>query len=65
MVKKILAFEYVEISDITIDPDIPQVPSRLAPPAHQAITDTSQWIECFLLMAAVLATRFPEKAPEF
>ena len=30
-----------------------------------AITDISQWVERFSLMAAILATRFPLKAPEF
>ena len=33
--------------------------------AHQLpVTNISQWVERFSLMAAVLCTRFPNKAPE-
>ena len=62
--RKILALELVEMSEITVDPDMPQVPGRPPPPARPPITDISQWVERFSLMAAVLTTRFPEKAPE-
>ncbi len=36
----------------------PQAPSR--PP----VTDIFQWVEQFFLMAVLISTRFPHKAPE-
>ena len=33
-------------------------------PARLPITDISQWVERYSLMATTLALRFPEKAPE-
>ena len=64
--KKILELEFVEIAEITAEDDtsfggaaVLQSSSR--PP----VTNISQWIEQFSVMAATLVTRFPEKAPEF
>lgn len=64
VVKRILDLEFVEISEIAVDSDVPQVPGRPPPPARPPITEITQWVERFSLMAAVLATRFPDKAPE-
>ena len=43
----------------------PNPPGRPPPPARLPFTDISQWVERFLLIAATLVTRFPEKAPEW
>ena len=65
VVKKILDLEFVEMSDISIiDDELSQTPSRPPAPARPPITEISQWIERFSLMAAVLCTRFPNKALE-
>ena len=64
VVKRILELEFVEMSEVTVDDDIPQAPGRPPAPARLPITDISQWLERYSLLAAVLATRFPEKAPE-
>jgi len=63
VVKRILDLEFVEMSEITSDGDI-QVAGRSGGPARPPITAISQWLERYAVMAAVLATRFPEKAPE-
>ena len=52
------------MSEVTTDIDPPHVPGRPPPPARLPITEISQWVERFSVMAATLATRFPEKAPE-
>lgn len=39
-------------------------PGRPPPPSCLLITDISQWVERYALMAAIIATRFPHKAPE-
>ena len=52
------------MSEMTVDDDTPQTPGRPPAPARLPITDISQWLERYSLMAAVLATKFPEKAPE-
>ena len=62
VVKRILDLEFVEISEVTCIADNPQIPGRPPPPVRPAITE---WVERFSLMAAILATRFPLKAPEF
>ena len=64
LVKKILDLEFVEMSDITLD-DLPTPgPGQRPLPARPPIQDITTWVEKFSLMAAILATRFPEKAPE-
>ena len=64
VVKRILELEFVEMSEMTVDDDTPQAPGHPTAPARLPITDISQWLERYSLMAAVLATRFPEKALE-
>jgi hypothetical protein len=64
IVKKILDLEFVEMSEITIDEDHTQTPGRLPSPPRPPIDDISIWMKRFSLMAAILATRFPDKAPE-
>ena len=51
------------MAEISSDELPPAVPGRQNPP-RAPITDIKQWLEKFSLMAAVLASRFPEKAPE-
>ena len=65
VVKKILDLEFVEMSEISIiDNELSQTPSHPPVPALPPITEISQWIERFSLMAAVLCTCFPDKALE-
>ena len=64
LVKRILELDFVEMSEITGDLEPTQVPGRPPPPARLPITDISIWVERYSLMAATLAARFPEKAPE-
>ena len=53
------------MSEISID-DIPaHTPGHTPLPARPPVLDISMWTEKFCSMAAVLSTRFPEKAPEF
>ena len=69
VVKKILDLEFVEMAELTTDawqddlpsepPNLPRRPTRRAP-----VTDISVWLECYSRMAAIIVTRFPEKAPE-
>lgn len=71
LVKRILELEFVEMAELTVDawedssspaPDTSVVgrrPSRRAP-----ITDINIWLECYARLAALLSTRFPDKAPE-
>ena len=70
IVKRVLDLEFVEMSelkgDIWVDDPAPSdtgnQPRRLTrkPP----VTDIKVWLECYARMAAILATRFPLKAPE-
>ena len=64
VVKKILDLEFVEMSEVMIDDMLPAVPGRPPPPARLPITDISQWVERFSLMAAVLCSKFPDKVAE-
>ena len=62
--KKILELEFVEMAKITAENDTSfggHPSSSSCPP----VTNISQWIERFSVMAAILVTRFPEKATEF
>ncbi len=63
-VKKILDLEFVEMSEVSSDVESVPVPEHPQPPGRMPITDISQWIERFSLMAATLTSRFTEKAPE-
>jgi hypothetical protein len=64
VVKRILELDFVEMSEITCMAENPHAPGR-PPPVRLVITDFSQWVERFSLMAAILATRFPHKAAKF
>ena len=64
VVKRILDMEFVEMSEISIDDDTTQTPGRPPAPARLPVTEISQWVERYSLMAAVLTTRFQAKAPE-
>ena len=62
LVRRILDLQFVNVAELTTDVEL-LVPGRLA---HiHPITDISLWVERFAVMAAILATHFPEKAPEF
>ena len=63
LVKRILNLDFVDISEVTVDGDTPQAAGR-PPPARLPITSISQWLERFSMMAAIMVTRFPLKAPE-
>ena len=52
------------MSEISVNDEPPQTPGRPPAPARPPVQEISQWIERFSLFAAVLCTRFPEKAPE-
>ena len=64
VLKRILDLDFVEMSEVTVDDVSPQVPGCPPPPARLPITDISQWIERYSLMAAVLCSKFPDKAGE-
>ena len=69
VVKKILALEFVEMAELRADvwpedtspADSPTAPRRSSRPP---VTKIKTWLECYARLAAVLVTRFPEKAPE-
>ena len=63
VVRKILALEFVEMAELTVD-DVAQTLGRPPAPTRPPITDISLWLERYAVMAAILATRFPCKAPE-
>ena len=63
-VKKILDLEFLEMAEVTLAPELEQIPGRPPAPGRLPITDISQWLERYSLMAATLASRFPEKAAE-
>ena len=62
--RRILELEFVEMAEISADDDLPQANGRPASSSRPPITNISQWLERYSVMAAILATRFPEKAPE-
>ena len=70
VVKRILALEFVEILELraNIWPDDANQQEGTGQSRHQPakppVNDVRLWLECYALMAAVLATRFPKKAPE-
>ena len=63
LVKRILNLEFIEISEITMDDPTSLGTGRPAPP-RLPVADISQWVERYSAMAAIIATRFPHKAPE-
>ena len=64
VVKRILDLEFVEMADITADDDGSLSAARPGGASRPPVTGISQWVEKFSVMAAILTTRFPEKAPE-
>ena len=52
------------MAEVTLDHTPDQAPGRPPHPGCPPITDISQWVERYSLMAAVMATRYPHKAPE-
>lgn len=69
IVKKLLALEFVEMSEFRADiwPDeltpseSSHIPRRVSKPP---VTSIRTWLECYGRMAAILSMRFPEKAAE-
>ena len=69
IVRKIIALEFVEMAELRADiwPDESVTPEPSHPPRRPGrppVTTIRSWLECYGRMAAVLATRFPEKAAE-
>ena len=69
VVKKIMALEFVEMAELRADiwPDdsTPADSGSISRrPSKPPITNIRSWLECYARMAAVLTTRFPEKAAE-
>ena len=64
LVKRILDLEFVEMSDITMDVELPQTLGHPTTLGRLPVTDISIWVEKFSVLAAILVTRFPEKAAE-
>ena len=68
VVKRLLNLEFIEMADLRGDiwPDDATVESSTAPRrmAKPPIISISTWLECYGRMAAILTSRFPEKAPE-
>ena len=63
VVKKVVDMEFVEMAEIPAGDDL-QAPGRPGGPAGPPIATISQWLERFSVMVSILATYFPEKAPE-
>ena len=51
MVRRILELEFLEMAEVSLDPDPVSVPGRPPPPGRLPITDISQWLERYSLMA--------------
>ena len=62
--KKILDLDFIEMSEVTLDMPPDPIPGRPPPPGRSLITELSQWIERYSVMAGLLCKRFPHKAPE-
>ena len=68
LVERILKLEFVEMSEMLPETWGPESQDTAAGPRRMSrrvpITDILVWTECFALMAAVLAERYPDKAPQ-
>ena len=64
LVKKILNLEFVEIAEISSEDPPTPTPGHPPIPPKKPVQDISVWVEKFSTMAAILCTRFPNKAPE-
>ena len=63
LVKHILNLDFVDMSEVSVEDDSLHSTGR-PHPARLPITSISQWLERFSMMAAIIVTRFPLKAPE-
>ena len=63
LVKRILNLDFVDMSEVSVEDDSLHSTGR-PHPAWLPITSISQWLERFSMMAAIIVTRFPLKAPE-
>lgn len=65
---KIQSLEFVEISELLPEAWIPDMDELSTPnrgmPRRAPVSDILVWTECFALMAAVLAEKFPAKSPQ-
>ena len=68
VVRKILALEFVEMSelrgDIWPDDSTNDTSATSRRTSKPPVISIKSWLECYARMAAVLVLRFPEKAPE-
>ena len=68
LVARIQALDFVEMNEILQESWIPEAQDVLLalrrPSCRAPITDVLAWTECFALMAAVIAEKFPDKAPQ-
>ena len=69
VVKRILSLEFVEMSELRADvwpedPSPSETPNAPRRSGRPPVINIKTWLECYARMAAVLVTRFPEKAPE-
>ena len=69
VVRKILALEFVEMSELRADvwPEDPtpaDTPNTSRRAGRLPVISIKTWLECFARLAAVLVFRFPEKGPE-
>ena len=71
LVTRILNLEFIEMAELIPDawhedahasPDRGEAQRRR--PRRSPVTDIMTWLQCFARMAAVLATKYPDKAPE-
>lgn len=63
--EKRLDLEFTEMAEISLDDPPTPAPGHPPLPASPPIKGISVWIEKFSIMAAVLTSRCPEKAPNF
>ena len=54
IVKRILELDFIEMSEITMDDDLPQQIPGCSVLARLPVTDICQWVERFSIMAALL-----------
>ena len=63
-IAKVLDLDFIEMSEISLDDPLQHSPGHPPLLACPPIQNISVWVEKFSVMAALLASRFPEKAPE-
>ena len=68
LVARIQSLEFIEMSEMLPETWLPDHQEAAPTPRRSSrstpITDILVWTECFAVMAAVLAERFPDKAPQ-